>query len=148
MNNQPSHHEVDPATTAAHPDGEHTTEPAPERARRGVPRRRGLDRRHVRRLLRRPTSPSPLRRWSSTPAQALAALPGSVALRREPFGALVYYFATRKLSFLKSQLLVDVVAALDEHPRRRLRPHRSAASPRPTGPTYLRRSGRPRPLAA
>ncbi|WP_222194675.1 mycofactocin biosynthesis chaperone MftB [Modestobacter italicus] len=40
----------------------------------------------------------------------------SVALRPEPFGALVYHFGTRKLSFLKSQLLVEVVTALADHP--------------------------------
>jgi putative mycofactocin binding protein MftB len=39
----------------------------------------------------------------------------SVALRPEPFGALVYSFRNRKLSFLKSQLLVDVVESLGEH---------------------------------
>ena len=40
----------------------------------------------------------------------------SVALRPEPFGALVYHFGNRKLSFLKSRTLVTVVEALDEHP--------------------------------
>jgi putative mycofactocin binding protein MftB len=40
----------------------------------------------------------------------------SVALRPEPFGALVYSFRTRKLSFLKSTLLVGVVEALGDHP--------------------------------
>jgi putative mycofactocin binding protein MftB len=39
----------------------------------------------------------------------------SVALRPEPFGALVYSFRNRKLSFLKSQLLVHVVESLGEH---------------------------------
>jgi putative mycofactocin binding protein MftB len=41
---------------------------------------------------------------------------GSVALRPEPFGALVYHFGNRKLSFLKSKLLVTVVESLAEHP--------------------------------
>ena len=40
----------------------------------------------------------------------------SVALRPEPFGALVYHFGNRKLSFLKSKQLVAVVEALAEHP--------------------------------
>jgi mycofactocin biosynthesis protein MftB len=40
----------------------------------------------------------------------------SVALRPEPFGALVYHFGNRKLSFLKSKALVDVVRSLAEHP--------------------------------
>ena len=40
----------------------------------------------------------------------------SVALRPEPFGALVYSFTNRKLSFLKSQQLVAVVEALADQP--------------------------------
>ena len=40
----------------------------------------------------------------------------SVALRPEPFGALVYHFGNRKLSFLKSKLLVAVVENLAGHP--------------------------------
>jgi putative mycofactocin binding protein MftB len=39
-----------------------------------------------------------------------------VALRPEPFGALVYHFGTRKLSFLKSKPLVAVVESLADHP--------------------------------
>lgn len=39
-----------------------------------------------------------------------------VALRPEPFGALVYHFGTRKLSFLKSPGLVRVVESLADHP--------------------------------
>ena len=40
----------------------------------------------------------------------------SVALRPEPFGALVYHFGTRKLSFLKTPELVAVVRGLEHHP--------------------------------
>jgi putative mycofactocin binding protein MftB len=40
----------------------------------------------------------------------------SVALRPEPFGALVYHFGNRKLSFLKSKTLVSVVETLGDHP--------------------------------
>jgi mycofactocin biosynthesis protein MftB len=38
-----------------------------------------------------------------------------VAVRPEPFGALVYHFGTRRLTFLKSRLLLDVVGALAEY---------------------------------
>jgi putative mycofactocin binding protein MftB len=39
----------------------------------------------------------------------------SVALRPEPFGALVYHFGTRRLSFLKTPQLVAVVSGLERH---------------------------------
>jgi putative mycofactocin binding protein MftB len=39
-----------------------------------------------------------------------------VAVRPEPFGALLYHFGTRKLSFLKNTKIVEVVKSLDEHP--------------------------------
>ncbi|TQM30373.1 mycofactocin radical SAM maturase [Nocardia bhagyanarayanae] len=38
-----------------------------------------------------------------------------VALRPEPFGALLYHFGTRKLSFLKSPRVVEIVRSLPEH---------------------------------
>ena len=40
------------------------------------------------------------------------ALSPQVALRPEPFGALAYHFGTRRLSFLKTPELVDVVRNL------------------------------------
>jgi putative mycofactocin binding protein MftB len=40
----------------------------------------------------------------------------SVALRPEPFGALVYHFGTRRLSFLKTPQLVAVVSGLADQP--------------------------------
>ena len=42
-----------------------------------------------------------------------------VALRPESFGALLYHFGTRKLSFLKDLSLVDVVRALPDQPSAR-----------------------------
>ncbi|WP_236788574.1 mycofactocin biosynthesis chaperone MftB [Amycolatopsis sp. GM8] len=39
-----------------------------------------------------------------------------VSLRPEPFGALAYDFSTRRLSFLKTKLLVEVVRALEAQP--------------------------------
>ncbi len=39
-----------------------------------------------------------------------------VAVRPEPFGALLYHFGTRKLSFLKNTKIVDVVKSLDAQP--------------------------------
>lgn len=38
-----------------------------------------------------------------------------VAVRPEPFGALLYHFGTRKLSFLKNTTIVEVVKSLDDH---------------------------------
>jgi putative mycofactocin binding protein MftB len=40
----------------------------------------------------------------------------SVALRPEPFGALVYHYGNRKLVFLKSPKIVAVVKSLCDHP--------------------------------
>jgi putative mycofactocin binding protein MftB len=39
-----------------------------------------------------------------------------VALRPERFGALAYHFGTRRLSFLKSRRLLDVVQRLESSP--------------------------------
>ena len=39
-----------------------------------------------------------------------------VAVRPEPFGALLYHFGTRKLSFLKNRTIVAVVESLGDHP--------------------------------
>jgi putative mycofactocin binding protein MftB len=48
----------------------------------------------------------PARRWRLHP---------QVAVRPEPFGALLYHFGTRKLSFLKNRTIVTVVESLAEH---------------------------------
>lgn len=39
-----------------------------------------------------------------------------VALRDETFGALAYHYGNRRLVFLKSRLLVEVVSSLGEYP--------------------------------
>jgi mycofactocin biosynthesis protein MftB len=39
-----------------------------------------------------------------------------VAVRPEPFGALLYHFGTRKLSFLKDRTILAVVQSLADHP--------------------------------
>jgi putative mycofactocin binding protein MftB len=38
-----------------------------------------------------------------------------IALRDESFGALAYHFGTRRLMFLKSRRLVELVSALDQY---------------------------------
>ncbi len=57
-----------------------------------------------------PAQPGP----AFDPARPFRVSP-SVALRPEPFGALVYHFGTRRLSFLKTLQLVDVVTGLEHH---------------------------------
>ena len=69
------------------------------------------------------TSPTPL---GAAPTAAAAPhafdpdrawqLHPSVSLRPERFGALVYHFGTRRLSFLKNPTLLTVVQTLAEHP--------------------------------
>lgn len=48
------------------------------------------------------------------PAQRYALHP-RVALRPEPFGAMAYHYDSRRLTFLRSPLLVDVVKGLEDH---------------------------------
>ena len=42
-----------------------------------------------------------------------------VSMRPEPFGALLYHFGTRRLSFLKNQTVLAVVSTLGESPSAR-----------------------------
>jgi mycofactocin biosynthesis protein MftB len=42
-----------------------------------------------------------------------------VSVRPEPFGALLYHFGTRKLSFLKDRRLLEVVRLLKDAPSAR-----------------------------
>ena len=43
-------------------------------------------------------------------------LHAQVSVRPEPFGALLYHFGTRKLSFLKDRTILTVVRSLADHP--------------------------------
>jgi putative mycofactocin binding protein MftB len=56
---------------------------------------------------------------SSFNADHAWALAPEVSLRHEPFGALAYHFGTRRLSFLKTRMLVAVVVRLDAAPTAR-----------------------------
>jgi putative mycofactocin binding protein MftB len=47
------------------------------------------------------------------------ALAPQVSVRPEPFGALLYHFGTRRLSFLKDRRLLTVVQGLEEAPTAR-----------------------------
>jgi putative mycofactocin binding protein MftB len=42
-----------------------------------------------------------------------------VAVRPEPFGALLYHFGTRRLSFLKNTRVLEIVRSLGDHPSAR-----------------------------
>jgi putative mycofactocin binding protein MftB len=46
-------------------------------------------------------------------------VPEQVSIRPERFGALLYHFGTRRLSFLKSPTLLTVVRGLADHPTAR-----------------------------
>jgi putative mycofactocin binding protein MftB len=65
-----------------------------------------------------PTGATPSERQQPTSFDLAAAwkLHPMVAVRPEPFGALLYHFGTRKLSFLKSQAVLAVVTSLASHP--------------------------------
>ncbi len=64
-------------------------------------------------------------------------LSSSVALRPEPFGALAYHFGNRRLTFLKTPLLVTVVRSLADQPSAR-EAVRAAGVPEAQLPTYER----------
>jgi putative mycofactocin binding protein MftB len=63
-----------------------------------------------------------------------------VAVRPEPFGALLYHFGTRKLSFLKNRTIVEVVGSLAEHPDARSACRAAGVAEDEEGP-YLRALG-------
>ncbi len=60
-----------------------------------------------------------------------------VSVRPESFGALLYHFGTRKLSFLKNLTMVKLVNSLAEHPDARSA-CRAAGIDAAAEPAYLR----------
>lgn len=63
-----------------------------------------------------------------------------VSVRPETFGALLYHFGTRKLSFLKNRTMVTLVNSLAEHPDARSA-CRAAGIDAASEPAYLRALG-------
>ncbi len=63
-----------------------------------------------------------------------------VSVRPEPFGALLYHFGTRKLSFLKDRTLLAVVEALGDAATARSACEAAGVSAEHL-PTYLRALG-------
>ena len=74
----------------------------------------GLDGPAPQRAVARPSS-SPGERGEFDPDHPWRLHP-QVAVRPEPFGALLYHFGTRKLSFLKNRTSLAVVQSLADHP--------------------------------
>jgi putative mycofactocin binding protein MftB len=64
----------------------------------------------------------------------------SVSVRLERFGALLYHFGTRRLSFLKSPTLLYVVRGLEAQPTARLACVAAGVGPHEV-PTYERALG-------
>jgi mycofactocin biosynthesis protein MftB len=60
-----------------------------------------------------------------------------VSVRPERFGALLYHFGTRRLSFLKSRALLTVVSSLDSLPSARAACARAGIGPAEL-PAYAR----------
>lgn len=60
-----------------------------------------------------------------------------VSVRPEPFGALLYHFGTRKLSFLKDRTLLALVEVLGDEPSARAACD-AVGVPAASQPTYLR----------
>jgi putative mycofactocin binding protein MftB len=79
-----------------------------------------------------PTPPAP----ASFDASARYRLDPQVALRPEPFGALAYHYGSRRLTFLRSELLAEVVRQLGEHES--VEVALAATVPEPDRPAYRR----------
>jgi mycofactocin biosynthesis protein MftB len=60
-------------------------------------------------------------------------LAAQVAVRPEPFGALLYHFGTRRLSFLKDPALLAVVRSLRPQPSARRACAAAGLDPAPAG---------------
>jgi putative mycofactocin binding protein MftB len=59
-----------------------------------------------------------------------------VVLRPEPFGALAYHHRSRRLTFLRSEMLADVVRQLEQHDS--VEAALAASVPEPERPAYRR----------
>ena len=86
----------------------------------GVAGRRGVDRRYVRGLLTVTSAPAVTREQPPDSGVEFDADRGwrlhpQVAVRPEPFGALLYHFGTRKLSFLKNRTILALIESLGDH---------------------------------
>ena len=64
------------------------------------------------------TTESPISAATSALDRAWTLHP-QVSVRPEPFGALLYHFGTRRLSFLKDRVLLEVVRSLADSPSAR-----------------------------
>jgi putative mycofactocin binding protein MftB len=73
---------------------------------------------------------------SSFDGSARWGLDPQVALRPEPFGALAYHYGSRRLTFLRSKLLAEVVEGLDAFPSADAA--LAARVPEPDRPAYRR----------
>ncbi|WP_066909612.1 mycofactocin biosynthesis chaperone MftB [Millisia brevis] len=60
-----------------------------------------------------------------------------VEIRPEPFGALLYHFGTRKLSFLKNRTILTILRSLPDHPSARSAMIAADVAPESMG-TYAR----------
>ena len=67
----------------------------------------------MRRLLNPPVDP--VSQLSGFDPSGRYQLDPDVAVRPEPFGALAYHYGSRRLTFLRSRLLADLVADLGNH---------------------------------
>ncbi|MHA7652100.1 mycofactocin biosynthesis chaperone MftB [Mycobacterium sp. ML4] len=61
-------------------------------------------------------APAPARDSAQLHPDSAWRLHPQVSIRPEPFGALLYHFGTRKLSFLKNRTILAVVQSLADHP--------------------------------